>query len=471
MRHVARQPPTCPPSHVPAHLPPCSSCLQSQGLYTAEVDTGSLADERLGLRQLGGADCDGVSALESGVAPRLDVCRGVVDDQAGVVGSIVLPTMKQREAGSGRGAGDEAEARGEERGGAANGDAPGAGGGSRAQDGVGNEGGGGGQTQLQRLASGSAMLPQGMPSPVPHQQSIAPGVGSGSGGGSGHLPQPPLMSAPPPQQQQGQQGSHRLSGSLEARPALLGSGGSLPNAMHGSAHNSGSGGDLPSGSTAQQPGMQQLGQLALPPLQGGADPQVVAAAVAQLLQQGGIGAGMLAGQQQQQLAALLGAHSLQQQPPPAMAGGSMGPSSSLLLGPSSAALAAQQQQNGGLLAQQQQQQQQAMDEDMGEETDDDDEKPFLRPAPGAAQKYGQGNRVLTYDDLAAQVRGLPARQLSLRRRLDWAPGCPVFSSKATDTVSHAWQPGGCAQQGRANLLILQAVNVCTVAQHFSRPGE
>ena len=38
------------------------------------------------------------------------------------------------------------------------------------------------------------------------------------------------------------------------------------------------------------------------------------------------------------------------------------------------------------------------------EDDTDDDAPFLRPAPGAAQKYGQGNRILTYDDLAAQVR-------------------------------------------------------------------
>ena len=48
-------------------------------------------------------------------------------------------------------------------------------------------------------------------------------------------------------------------------------------------------------------------------------------------------------------------------------------------------------------------------DEMDEDSEGEDPAAFLRPAPGAALKYGQGNRILTYDDLAAQVgAGRPA---------------------------------------------------------------
>lgn len=72
------------------------SCLQSQGLFTAEVDTGSLGDQRLGLRQLGGHD-DGVSALESGIAPRH--AGGSAEEANGVAGSTILLPLKREAAG------------------------------------------------------------------------------------------------------------------------------------------------------------------------------------------------------------------------------------------------------------------------------------------------------------------------------------------------------------------------------------
>lgn len=60
------------------------SCLSSEGLFTAEVDTASLANQGLGMSLLGGAaDRDGVSALESGAQLRGAAANGRVATERG----------------------------------------------------------------------------------------------------------------------------------------------------------------------------------------------------------------------------------------------------------------------------------------------------------------------------------------------------------------------------------------------------
>jgi hypothetical protein len=352
--------------------------------------------QRMGLRTLGPTDYDGVSALESGVAPRQPLGPGgmprVLEDG---VSERAAPgggtTSLDLLAGGAAAAAAAAAVR------AAEGETRGSGGGSGGSDGQhaakrprtegGSSGGGareeGGERQrLQRVTSG----PEGMPSPAPQQAPMGANV-SGSGGGSGPAAGTQQQAAPPPPLQPA---GHRLSGPL---PPLHTSA-SLPGLLNGSGHHSGSGGGLPSGSTAQ------AGQ---PP-----DPTplvpIVAAAVQQLLSQGS---------PNPQLAALLGGVTPPMPPPlaPPLAqpfgapGSSSGLPASLLNGalgggPSPGVTGAQLHAQHAAQAQQQ-----AQDGGEGGDEDEetDDERAFLRPAPGAAQKYGQGNRVLTYDDLAAQV--------------------------------------------------------------------
>ena len=357
-----------PCGSIPLH---CSSCLSSEGLFTAEVDTASLANQGLGMSLLGGtADRDGVSALESGAQLRGAAANGRVATE--------------------RGSGVPAGA---------------AGGAATAHSGG---GGPAGRDELADLKQGAALpqagrSPTGAASPPPQQEQKQGGEGgSGSGGGSGQPPsQPQLLSGSGQQQQQ-----HLLS-QLGSGP--LGSAGSLlAGLMQGSVHHSGA--DLPSGGPTQD---AAAAVAAVPPA-------AVAAALQQVLQQGG--SGML---QQQQLAALLGGQGL----PPVQLPGSATPTMLNGLGTSPPLAAGtlqqqdaqpsppgtqQQQQQGegatggaglpqnGSLADMATAAQQAADEDdMDDDTEED--QPFLRPAPGAAQKYGQGNRILTYDDLAAQV--------------------------------------------------------------------
>ncbi|PSC70446.1 rhodanese-like domain-containing chloroplastic [Micractinium conductrix] len=399
------------------------SCLQSQGLHTAEVDTGSLADQRLGLRHMGPGDaCDGVSALESGIAARFDRQPGgaAMPGEEGAAGAagLALPAMK-RESGGLRGDDAEAAARG---GGGDGGDAAAA---FAARQPEGAEAGMK-LPLLQRLPSGAG--PEGLPSPAPQQQQQ---MGGSGGSGSGHgMQQPSLLRAPAGGAPLGgQQGSHRLSGSLD-RPGLMVS------------HHSGSGG-LPSASTAQQASALAAQQLAQ---QAGPDPQVVAAAVAHLLQQHSNAlSGGFAPPPPLQFAALL-SHGLPSQGLGSLQGTASGTAPSSIVNGGGgfghaatngglaavAAAAAQQQQ----LAQQQQAQQHAQqqqqleeaqqqqgDEDMEDETSDKD-KPFLRPAPGAAQKYGQGNRILTHDDLAAQF-GYGLKEAAARLNI-----CPTTLKRA-----------------------------------------
>jgi hypothetical protein len=365
-------------------------------------------NQGLGIRGLGPHDYDGASALESGVAPRQPLPGGggamrptLADDggserqhaiaavaAAGSSLDILTATAALPQAqADGEGMGGQAGPRQGQLGGGG-GSAPDA----KRKRAAGESSGCGGAAQedgekprLQRVPSG----PVGLASPAPQQQPIVTGDGSGSGSGAVQA------QAQDPAQPQV---SHRLSGSLPLRRN-----GSLPvvlNGMNGSGHLSGSG--LPSGSTAQL--RQPVEATPLAP--------IVAAAVQQLLAQNS---------PQLQLAALLAGGAMTPQLPAALGGpfASLGaPGSSgglagsgmngLLMNGTSPAVTA------GLRPQRQQAQQQRYDrqedeaaggeeeeEEEDEETDDD--KPFMRPAPGAAQKYGQGNRVLTYEDLAAQV--------------------------------------------------------------------
>ena len=378
-----------------------------------------------------GDACDGVSALESGIAARFDRQPGgaAMPGEEGAAGAagLALPAMK-RESGGLRGDDAEAAARG---GGGDGGDAAAA---FAARQPEGAEAGMK-LPLLQRLPSGAG--PEGLPSPAPQQQQQ---MGGSGGSGSGHgMQQPSLLRAPAGGAPLGgQQGSHRLSGSLD-RPGLMVS------------HHSGSGG-LPSASTAQQASALAAQQLAQ---QAGPDPQVVAAAVAHLLQQHSNAlSGGFAPPPPLQFAALL-SHGLPSQGLGSLQGTASGTAPSSIVNGGGgfghaatngglaavAAAAAQQQQ----LAQQQQAQQHAQqqqqleeaqqqqgDEDMEDETSDKD-KPFLRPAPGAAQKYGQGNRILTHDDLAAQVG---------------AENVLLFSAHACARVSACCKPCVSGSRGR-----------------------
>ncbi len=358
-------------------LLPRSSCLQSEGLYTSEVDTASLANQGLGMGLLGGAaDRDGVSALESGAQPQANGARGVPERGSGAPPGAAGAAVTAHSGGGQAGRAELADAK------------------------------------KGSLLPQAGRSPTGAASPPPQQEQKQVGGegGSGSGGGSGQpLSQPQLLSGSGPQQRQRQQ--QQLLSQLGS--GQLGSAGSLlAGLMQGSVHHSGA--ELPSGGVAPD---AAAAVAAVPPA-------AVAAALQQVLQQSG--SGML---QQQQLAALLGGQGMAaalQLPASAT------PTALNGLGTSPAVTGGMRQQDvqpppPGTQQQQQQQQgadggtggaplpqngsladiaaaaQQAGEEDEMDE-DTEDEQPFLRPAPGAAQKYGQGNRILTYDDLAAQVR-------------------------------------------------------------------
>ena len=367
----------CPLTTVrhPHSLLPRSSCLSSENLYTAEVDTASLANQGLGVSVLGaGAERDGISALESGAQLR-GGGRGAADRGGGAPPGAAGAAPTAHSGGSGGQAGREEQ-------------------GDTTQEGRGQQAG---------------RSPTGAASPPPQQEQKQGGGegGSGSGAGSGQPPsQPPLLSGSGQQQQQQQ---HLLS---QLGSGQLGSAGSLlAGLMQGSVQHSGV--ELPSGGVAPD---AAAAVAAVPPA-------AVAAALQQVLQQGG--SGMLP---QHQLVALFGGAPGM---PPALQlpGGSV---PGLLNGLGSLpALAAglqqqdvqppppgtQQQQaeaeaagggaalpqNGSMADMAAAAQQAGEDDEMDEDGTDDEDKPFLRPAAGAAQKYGQGNRILTYDDLAAQV--------------------------------------------------------------------